>query len=150
MPTANDNLPSTKCPHDASLTAATLTTAAADAGNGASTRYWGRWRRRRPERRRRFLVSSFLDESHRLFHFSRATMTVATTLATTPARWTVTTACATTTASSARGRCWMMMMRRGLQVQGKHSHRTAAINAKDISMVIQNDRLFIVFSFYTL
>ena len=36
---------------------------------------------------------------------------------TTPARWTVTTACATTTASSARGRCWMMMMRRGLQVR---------------------------------
>ena len=37
-----------------------------------------------------------------------------------------------------------------LQVQGKHSHRTAAINAKDISMVIQNDQLFIVFSFFTL
>ena len=37
-----------------------------------------------------------------------------------------------------------------LQVQGKYSHRTAAINAKDISMVIQNDRLFIVFSFFTL
>ena len=36
---------------------------------------------------------------------------------TTPARWTVTTACATTTASSARGRCWMMMRRRGLQVR---------------------------------
>ena len=36
------------------------------------------------------------------------------------------------------------------QVQGKRSHRTAAINAKDISMVIQNDRLFIVFLFFTL
>ena len=38
-----------------------------------------------------------------------------------------------------------------LQVQEKYSHRTAAINAKDIiSMVIQNDRLFIVFLFFTL
>ena len=34
------------------------------------SRYWGRWRRRRPERRRRFLIFSFIDESHRFSFIS--------------------------------------------------------------------------------
>ena len=81
---------------------------------------------RRPERRRRFLVSSSLDKSHRFFHyFSRATD------AGDDAR----------PLDGDNGMCdddgllrsWTLLdddEEEGPAGAGKHSHRTAAINAK--------------------
>ena len=97
---------------------------------------------RRPERRRRFLVSSSLDKPHRFFHyFSRATD------AGDDAR----------PLDGDNGMCdddgllrsWTLLdddEEEGPAGAGK----AQPSDAKDISMVIQNDQLFIIFSFFTL
>ena len=89
------------------------------------------------DQRRRFLVSSFLDVSPFLFHFSRADDV--------------------RPVDGDNGMCdddgllrsWTLLdddEEEGPAGAGK----AQPSDAKDISMVIQNDRLFIVFSFFTL